>query len=221
LNQYRQRVNALDYPPELIRLYLGEGDSLDETWRELMDWAIEDSRIIAIKRDTHRPRLWHTPRPERMKTLAITGNAVWNRIATDGWGEVALMLESDLLYMPDLLRSLIERIPEDAAALAPMIWTPVEEQLRFYDVWAFRSQDGQMFGPYPPAWFAKEYGEAPFEIYSAGSAILFKVDYIRGGARLSEETAIVGMCEQVRAMGGKLYCDPAVHIIHPIVRGVK
>lgn len=122
--------------------------------------------------------------------------------------------------MPDLLNRLVGRIPEDAAALAPMIWIPNGEQLRFYDIWAFRYQDC-MFPAYPPAWYSQRFGETPFEIDSAGSVILFRMSYIKEGARLSEETAVVGMCEQIREMGGKIYCDPETHVIHPEVRGVK
>lgn len=220
MRQYRARAEALDYPPELLRFYLGEGDSQDETWVELNRWADEDERIVPVKRDTGRPRMWHTPRPERMLTLSVTGNAVWERIAGEAWGDYALMLESDLLYQPDLLRRLVTRLPEGAAALAPMIWMPVEGQLRFYDIWAFR-RGGEMFRPYPPAWYSQKYGVAPFEIDSAGSAILFGMDCIRRGARLSPESAVVGMCGQIREMGGRIYCDPESHVIHPTVKGVR
>jgi hypothetical protein len=221
LRQYRQRVEALDYPAENLRFYLGEGDSTDNTWTELCAWYLDDiRRVVCVQRHTGRQRFWHTPRPERMKTLATTGNAVWDRIAMDGWSDYALMLESDLLYTPDLLARLVWRMPKDAAAIAPMIWVPVGEQMRFYDIWAFR-QDGKQFPPYPPAWYAEQFGEQPFEIDAAGSVILFRMDYIKQGARLSETTAVVGMCEQIRAMGGKIYCDPETHVIHPIVEGVK
>lgn len=220
LSQYRQRVEALDYPAESLRFYLGEGDSLDNTWSELNHWADEDERVVPVKRNTGRPRLYHDPRPERMKTLATTGNAVWGRIARDAWGDYALMLESDLVYTPDLLSRLITRIPDEAAALAPMIWLAVGDNIRFYDIWAFR-RDGQTFPAYPAAWYAQHLGEQPLEIDSAGSVILFRMSYIRAGARLSEETAIVGMCDQIGAAGGKIYCDPETHVIHPAIRGAK
>lgn len=220
LSQYRQRVNALDYPPELLRFYLSEGDSRDNTWTELNQWADEDERIVPVQKHTGRPRISHSPSPERMITLATTGNAAWDMIARDAWGEYALMLESDLIYTPDLLRCLITRIPEDAAALAPMIWLSVGGNFRFYDVWAFR-RNGQLFEPYPPAWYAQKLGEQPVEIDSAGSVILFRMAYIKEGARLSETSAVVGMCDQIRGMGGKIYCDPETHVIHPEVRGVK
>jgi hypothetical protein len=220
LSQYRSRLEALDYPVDRLRFYLGEGDSLDDTWAELNHWADEDGRVIPVKRNTGRARLHHTPRPERMKTLALTGNAVWDRIAGDNWADFALMLESDLIFTGDLLTRLVQRIPAEAAALAPMIWVTEGGQLRFYDIWAFRL-NRQGFPPYPPAWYASRYDERPFEVDSAGSVVLFRMDYIRRGARLSEHSAVVGMCEQIRAVGGKIYCDPETHIIHPETERVK
>lgn len=212
ITEYRKRVEALDYPPECLRFYLGEGDSTDGTWEDLGRWYHQDNRLVLIKRDTGLPYLQATPRPERMKCLALTGNAVYRRMVADDWADYALMLESDLLYTDTLIHSLLDGFPDDAVGVAPMVWIKVGPEFRFYDVWAFRN--GKKFPPYTPAWYFNKYGTKPIEVDSAGSCILFKMDALRAGVKLSSETAIVGMCEQMREHG-KLYALSDVHIIHP------
>jgi hypothetical protein len=216
---YRKQIGQLDYPPELLRLYLNEGDSVDETVSELQAWAVEDERITVIKHDTGLARQFHTTRPERMRAVGETGNAAWERIAADAWGDYALMLESDLLYTPDLLRQLLRRKPPEASIFSPMIWITVNGVLRFYDVWAFR-MGGKMFEPAAPAWYFARFGDQPFELESVGSVVLFDMEVITAGLRLTYDEAIVGLCGQARERGYRIFADPSIHILHPSIAGV-
>jgi hypothetical protein len=218
---YRSRIEQLDYPAKLLRLYLSEGDSTDDTLAELQAWAIEDERITVTKYDTGLERQWHTTRPERMRAMALTGNRNWEQIARDGWGDYALMLEADLLFQPDLLTELITRKPAAADIFAPLIWINVNGYLRFYDVWAFRHQ-GKLFEPAPPAWYFTRFGDAPFEVESVGSVVLFKMECItEGGLRLCEREAVLGMCKQAREQGYKIFADPTLHVLHPSIAGIE
>jgi len=223
---YQKQIDALDYPPELIRLYLCEGDSEDNTLAQLRAWAVEDSRIRIIQHDTGIPHFAHSPRPARMKAVSENGNVGWDAIAmrwsaesARPWGDFALMLESDLLYKPNLLRALIERRPDWADIFAPMIWIQVNGDLRFYDIWAYRIK-GQMFPPNSPEWYFAHYGNGLLEVDSVGSVVLFRMELITEGLRLGESDCILGMCNEARQRGYRIFIDPTIDILHPQIQGV-
>lgn len=154
--------------------------------------------------------------------MAETGNANWDAIANDAWGDYALMVEADLLFTPDLLRQLLARQPLEASIFSPMIWINVNGYIRFYDVWAFRTLEvEQLFEPAPPAWYFQRYGEQPFEVASVGSVVLFEMGVIQHGVRLSYDEAVLGMCKQARRLGYRIFCDPTLHVLHPTIIGVE
>lgn len=218
IERYRNLFHALDYPGPL-RLYLCEGDSEDDTLTELRIWALRDSRITIIQHDTGIPHHAHSPRPERMRAVSENGNKGWAAIREDAWGDYALMLESDLLYRPDLLRLLIERRPTEADIFAPMIWIEVDSGIRFYDIWAYRLK-GEMFKPNSPEWYFAHYGSGPLEVDSAGSVVLFRMDLITEGLRLGETDCVLGMCNEARRRGYRVFCDPTINVVHPQIQGI-
>ncbi len=215
---YRKQINALDYPSDLLKIYACEGDSEDNTLAELRNWAINDSRIRIVKHDTGIPHFAHSPRPARMKAVSENGNKGWDAIAKDNWGDFALMLESDLLYQPNLLRSLIERYPDRAGIFAPMIWIEVNGGLRFYDIWAYRIK-GEMFRPTSPEWYFAHYGAGALEVDSVGSVVLFRMDLI-ADLRLGETDCVLGMCNEARQWGHRIFVDPTTNVLHPQIQGV-
>lgn len=219
IERYRQQVESLDYPPALLRFYLCEGDSEDDTLAELQSWSAIDDRLTIIQHDTGIPHYAHSTRVERMQAVARNGNLGWDAIARDAWGDYALMIESDLLIEPDLLRRLIDRRPTKADIFAPMIWIGVESDLRFYDLWAYRI-NGKMFQPRPPTWYYSKYGDTPFELDSVGSVVLFRMALITGGLRLSESECVLGMCNEARTQGHRIFCDPSTNVLHPSIEGV-
>jgi len=219
IETYRKQINQIDYPHELLRLYLCEGDSDDDTLAQLRNWAIHDSRIKIIQHDTGIPHFAHSPRRERMKAVSENGNVGWDAIAKDGWGDFALMLESDLMYKSDLLRSLMERLPVEAGIFAPMVWIQVGDGLRFYDIWAYRI-NGKMFEPNGPDWYFAHYGTGWLEVDSVGSVVLFKMDLITEGLRLGEADCVLGMCNEARKQGNRIFCDPTINVLHPQIQGV-
>ena len=180
---------------------------------------MEDERVVVVQHDTGIAREFHSPRPARMKAVSINGNKGWDAIARDNWGDFALMIESDLLVQPDILTRLIERMPDEADIFAPMIWIEVGVQHRFYDIWAYR-RGGNMFPPYGPAWYAQKYGTMPFELDSVGSCVLFRMGLIVDGLRLGESDCVLGMCNEARKRGYKVFADPEIDIIHPSIEGV-
>lgn len=237
---YQQRIDALDYPSNLIKLYLCEGDSDDDTLTQLEAWSIKDPRIRIVKHDTGIPHYAHSPRPARMKAVSENGNVGWDVIAEDNQtllhqgncdllpsgdftvtlrDNFALMLESDLLYNPDLLRSLIERRPAEADIFSPFVWIEVDGALRFYDIWAYRLK-GEMFQPTSPEWYFSRYGSGLLEVDSVGSVVLFRMNLITEGLRLGEADCILGMCNEARRRGYRIFVDPTINILHPKIEGV-
>jgi glycosyltransferase involved in cell wall biosynthesis len=216
--RYRKQVTGLDYPPELLRFYLVEGDSQDDTLSEIKAWAVEDERVTVTTHNTGLSRMRHTPHPERVAGLASTGNAALDALAADNWGDYALLIESDLIYQPDVILSLLTNLPHPDAVVSPYIWIPGDgSYLQFYDIWAFRTAAGKMFRPYQPLWYQVHMPTGPFEINSAGSMVMFPIAPIVDGVRYPLETAIMGICDQYREKGYKIYADPQTNIFHPKV----
>lgn len=215
--RYRRRVSNLDYPADKLRFYLVEGDSKDGTLDELRAWAVEDGRVNITVHNTGLSRMRHTPHQDRLDGLSATGNAALDLLTVDNWAEYALLIESDLIYEPDVLKRLLAHLPDNAGGISPFIWIPGDEDhLQFYDVWAFRTLDGAMFPPYMPAWYMARFPDAPFEVESAGSMVLFKAQPFYSGVRYDSK-AIRGICLQLRDKGLPVHADPTTHIFHPFV----
>lgn len=83
----------------------------------------------------------------------------------------------------------------------------------FYDTWGYR-KDGVRFGNKPP--YHECYRtDGPFRLDSVGSVVLIDAKYIRQGARMNGN-GLVGLCDSIRALGGEVWCDPAVPVVQPV-----
>jgi hypothetical protein len=214
LERYQKRFNAIDYPRDLLRLYAVEGDSMDNTWGLLANWSVQDPRIFPERLWVNIPRHAGEPHRDRLRALGRCGNACIERIVKDGWAEYAMLLESDLIYQPDLINKLLATGKD---IISPMIWIPFDGHIQFYDVWAFRFQAGRKFPPFTPEWYGENYKEL-FQVQATGSVVLFKAGYLYNGARYTEEEAIVGLCKSCNA---PVWVDPNTHVIHPPVAGTR
>jgi hypothetical protein len=101
-----------------------------------------------------------------------------------------------------------------------MIWIPVNGALRFYDIWAYRIK-GEMFQPTSPEWYFAHYGSGLIEVDSVGSVVLFKMNLITEGLRLGETDCVLGMCNEARQRGYRIFVDPTISILHPQIQGVS
>jgi hypothetical protein len=129
-----------------------------------------------------------------------------------------MLIESDLYYEPNIITRLLASKPKDAAVISPYIWLPgPDNYLQFYDIWAFRSLNGQMLPTSIPAWYAVNFPASPFEVESVGSMVLMDAVPIYDGIRYTAEWAIRGICLQYRERGLKVYADPTTNIFHPFV----
>lgn len=216
IDAYMRRINALDWPPENIRLYLVEGDSVDNTLGQLQATGALDSRITVLKQDTGIQRFGSVTNPVRFECLAKTANIALEIVAKDGWCDLGLHLESDLLFRPDLLKRLTVNRPDDDAVIAPMVWIQRGNDHRFYDIWAFRMAENEMFPPYPAGWYGAQFPKEVFECWSTGSAVLFPA-WVLGKLRYNYEfpEVIMGLTRQAAEQGCLVCCDPTTHVLHP------
>lgn len=213
--RYRQRIEQFDYPRNLLRLYLCEGDSVDDTFRQLVEWVKEDRRVNVVKSNSGLPRHGHTDDPERLRILAQASNAAIDMLAADNWADYGCLVESDILLETDTISRLVSHIPDQQSVIAPMIWldTP-PKSYRFYDGWAFRFLDGERFPLVDVSWYLETTPPRLFEVQSAGSVVLFPIKAIKSGCRYNEQ-AIRGMCLQARDNGYRIYADPTINVFHP------
>ena len=50
--------------------------------------------------------------------------------------------------------------------------------------------------------------------------VLFRMDPLRNGSRLSSINAVIGMCDDIRKQGWKICVNPNLHIRHPDIEWV-
>lgn len=127
---------------------------------------------------------------------AIVGG--WPCLASDG------MAESQMLF-------------DGAARLGREMSISIDGEPQplpfFYDSWGYRL-DGERFSsvpPHSPCYRADE----PFRLDSVGSVALIDARYLHSGARM-ESGGFVRLCEQIRLLGGEVWCDPRVSITQPL-----
>lgn len=159
----------------------------------------------------------------RIERLSVAGDRLLDMV--DDEADYVLWHESDLFTQPDVAARLAMT---DAAAVGgwPMlshdpahpglgVKTPKRMILDppiFYDTWGYRA-NGKRFGNEPP--HHDVYRPEPFPLESVGSVVLVKADYIRRGARM-DGGGLVGLCEEVRGLGGEVWCDPRVPVVQPM-----
>ncbi len=212
---FRNRSRGIDYfraaleaqiSPEIELVYsFVEGDSKDDTHARLAEWGREDPRLRLQKIDVEPV----TDFSDRVAKWAMLANAAIEGLAGIRHDYV-LWCESDLCLPPDLLSQLVA---DQVDVVAPGIFLGGY----FYDTWGFRGLDGRKFenvAPYHPAY-------QPFaltELASVGSTVLFRREVFDSGVRfrgVHEDGLLVGVCNDARARGFRVFLDSRVTIVHP------
>jgi hypothetical protein len=162
---------------------------------------------------------------DRLATLSAAGDVALSAVRPDD--DLVLWHESDLFSDDDIVARLHEAAP-GAAAVGAWPWlshcpgrmelglpgrqrTLLPEPL-FYDTWGYR-KDGVRFGNRPPHHECYT-ADQPFRLDSVGSVVLIDAAYIRRGARM-HGNGLVGLCADIRRMGGEVWCDPRVPVVQP------
>jgi hypothetical protein len=204
LPAYRRQLESLSVEGgHAWRLYMIEGDSRDASYAFLLRWAEEDSRV--------RVGQLHVGDgsgvEDRAARWARVGNACLDLVPAGGVHTHVLWLESDLCFPADLLvRLLAHRVD----VVAPVIWLGG----MFYDVWGFRGTDGvrwQADSRFPALQLV--------EMNSVGSCVLFDRKVLDAGIRFRsayDDGLLVGICNDARARGMKVWADTGTAILHPV-----
>lgn len=206
---YRQRVDALDYPPGALRFVVVEGDSVDDTAEQLAAWAERDERVTFVQCDTGKPHYGSVVHPERFEVLATVFNAGLDAVDLV-WSDFALFLPSDILYAPDLVGRLVGH---GVDLVSPLTWTDSLHYRRFYDLWAV-SQNDRFFGPFPYAERERLFGTELTEMTTIGGTMLISADVLRAGIRYTPEQVDRGLCYAARAAGFRCWLDATVDVEH-------
>ena len=205
IDDYLARIKSLTYKE--IMVYLVEGDSKDNTLAQLDSIAnasANKERFRVVKHDTGRPKYGSVVNLDRFLALGETANAALERIVRDSWADGVLVIDSDLLYPPNIIERLLSTKKD---IVAPKIMAGKA----FYDIWGFRRLDGNHFSSN-----RNDITESkPFEIYSAGGVVMFPLEAIKQGARYTDE-AIVSLCRECAKLGYSIWCDPSISVYHPL-----
>lgn len=223
--------DALSTRGDKLTCVWGEGDSTDHTRRmlEAMRWRL-NSTVIDV---THGGQIFGSVvREERFRQLAGVGRKIWAEIPADC--DVLLWVESDLIWETETALGLIDCVGETAmlpigetkldysyaglpvTVIAPRIlldrpgWGT---GVSFYDTHAY-TRNGKHFAHRPP-YHPDNNGHGLLEMSTVGSMVAMQASYARQAAETYDERVIMGMCEDIRAKGGRVWFDPTLPpVIH-------
>ena len=129
--------------------------------------------------------------------------------------EFTVILEADLTYSSDIVEYLVQA---DVDVVAPVIILGKQ----FYDSWGYRSLNGEKI--YNLEDFNTNIHESTYkdgfltELSSVGSFLCIKTKFLKKSIRLPaeyENGLLVGLCNNIRKFGGKVFCRTDISIIHP------
>lgn len=208
LNRYFDQVGdleaALGNRGDNLNLVWGEGDSTDDT----LLWLKSSPYEATIVDCTHGgPVFGSVENAQRFRQLAHVGNCMFKAIPEDT--DVVLYVESDLIWDAETLISLIDDLAY-VPAVVPMVMEICTGGL-FYDTYCYR-KDGERFKKQPP-YHPGLTGSGMVELDSAGSCMAMNADLARH--LVWDERVFVGICQQIRELGGSLWIDSNLTIHHP------
>lgn len=224
LRYFLQVQSLLDHakrsdPNAKIRVIAVEGDSTDRTRHELRNAKKVFNvpfKVDLVVHDHGKREFSSTEDVDRLE--ALTGVMKAGMSAVDFRDDVVLYVESDLIWHPHQVGSLIDMaLRQDYGfdIFAPMIWSGKDHlgQRIFYDIWGFR-KNGARFSPFYP--YSSEYLNNLHlsEIDSAGSCLAFRSE-IAEKVVVSGSNGLVSWCESARKQGYRIAVAPQFYVEHP------
>ena len=202
--------NVLQARGDRLRLILCEGDSVDQTWPQLKAQVRRYRLKHKLLRHHHGNTVYGSQEiPQRFAQLS----RIWNEMlehVTDGV-DVVIIVESDLIWEAQTLLQLVEHAQAVGGIVAPMVF---EGDDWFHDCWAHR-RNGVRFTNEPP--YHKDLASLPnglLRMDSVGSCLAMPGEIART-CSTTESEELVGFCNQARAIGYGVWCDPRLRIQHP------
>lgn len=208
--------DALAGRGDALRAVWGEGDSIDRTAVHLAEKARKRALTFDLLDVSHGGAKFGSVNVEqRWRQISYCCNLVLHAIPDSA--DVVVYVESDLIWSPDTIISLIDRLTgSQMDAIAPMSMAYGETPTRFYDVWGFRS-GGVCFQPYAPFHDALQQRTPGMlvKLDSAGSCIVMTGAVARSARFSPPEEGIVGFGHDLNAKGFLLWLDPDQTVWHP------
>jgi hypothetical protein len=169
----------------------------------LLAFAASDPRVVLIPEEASDAAF--TELEQKVLQWAHIGNQALESGLSAACTHI-LYVESDLCFPLDTVDQLLGW---DRDIIAPIILLGSV----FYDSWGFRDLEGRKI-------HALEVfsNDAPVELSSVGSCVLFRSEVFRTGIRFRgpyDSGLFVGMCLDAKALGYKVWADPTTTIIHP------
>jgi len=96
-----ERLLAMDYPPEALRIYVVDDASTDET-----------PQVLQAKQREHPGRVVHLRRERGGQGKAHTLNHGLRTILTDVWCEAVLIIDADVIFVDDALRKMARHLAD-------------------------------------------------------------------------------------------------------------
>jgi glycosyltransferase involved in cell wall biosynthesis len=215
LARYQEQVEGLrsllEARGDYLRLIAVENDSRDGTWEDLDLWGHSSfcdlTLIKAHDGCPYYPSIDHQP---RWQHIAWVCNHALEQV--DDRDDVLLYVESDLVWVPDDLLALIDRLSEVEAVSCPNYHQ--EPGGRYYDTWGSRKDGVRFISQRPYHQALVDWAGGLIEMDSVASVLAVKADIARK-TRFSPEDGFVGWCRDIRAQGHQIWLDPTLYVVHP------
>lgn len=205
---FRDRVEAVEWPRDRLRVCVCEGDSRDDTWERLGQWAMEDLEQIRIaKMDTGAPRYGHVVDKARFRQLARVFNRALSLVDL-AWTGYVFFVPFDIEWSPDVIARLARH---DEDMVSPLTFCDG----RFFDTWALIQKDGSTWGNFTKAWAEQEFAGRLMEMQAIGGTVLMRVEVLRAGCRYTEDEVDRGLSRCARSHGFRTYVDAGCWVQHP------
>jgi hypothetical protein len=224
LNRYMMQVYKLQAEaPHHFDLVLGEGDSTDEeqTWNKL-----NERFPGCVHKCVHGGQVFGSvDTTQRWVQLSIAWNQLLPHVLP--YHDAALYIEADLYWEPSTIIKLLDRLKEVDAITGLCTWDNHPERqplcgckspdlMHLYDWWGYRAV-GQKFTvcyPYSPIFLTKS-TNGLFPIDSCGSFLAMKGQTARECRFDPPQEGLCGFCQNMKAHGYQLWCDPKLRVTHP------
>ncbi len=96
------RLMTLDYPPDRLRVYVVDDASTDDT-----------ASIMAIKQTQYPGSVFHLRREKGGEGKSHTLNYGLSVVLGEGWMEALLIMDADVVFLPDTLRKMTRHLADD------------------------------------------------------------------------------------------------------------
>lgn len=192
---------------DCLSLVLGYGDSTDDTGTLLFEQTSGGigARLLDVSHGG--PVHGSIVNADRFRQLAYIGNKIFANVPFDD-ADAVIWLESDLIWEPCVIIELLNHL-QWHACVAPMVLD--SNGVTWYDTWAFR-KGGVQFTKQPP--YHPGLNGGMVKLDSVGSCVAINVPEFHR-LTVPEDTVIVGVCEQIRALGGSVGLDCTLKVYHP------